>query len=89
MSKKKEIKDNNNYRTVSVLIQVVLLELFIIFAFISIFNNLFMNVVYVILSLTMFVMAYNNYTIFNRKLITWIYVFFGLFILISELMGLV
>ena len=67
---------------------VLLICLFIIFGIVSLFYAAFVSVVSIILALIMLVMAYNNHYIFKRKAMTWIYLAFGIFILISELLGI-
>ena len=70
---------------VGILVQVVLIELLIIFAIISLITNIFMPVFYAILAMLMFVMAYNNKRVFKRKYMTIVYVIVGLFVLISTI----
>ena len=73
---------------VSLFTQAILTELFIIFLIISIFTDIFKPVLYILISLLMFNMAYNNAKFFKRKRMTIIYIVIGLFVLISTIMEL-
>lgn len=70
---------------VGLLVQVVLIELLIIFAVINMLTSVFMPAFYAILAMLMFVMAYNNKKIYKRKNMTSVYVIVGLFVTITTL----
>ena len=70
---------------VGLLVQVVLIELLLIFAVINTITDVFMPAFYAILSMIMFVMAYNNKKIYKRKYMTNIYMIVGIFIVITTL----
>ena len=80
-----ELKEYSN-KEVGLLVQAVLVEVLIIFAIISILVKEFLNPFYIILSLIMFTMAYNNKKIFKRKYMTQICRILGIFIFITTLM---
>ena len=82
-----DVKEYSNDE-VSLFTQAILTELFIIFLIISIFTDIFKPVFYVIISLLMFNMAYNNAKFFKKKRMTIIYIVVGLFVLISTIMEL-
>ena len=71
---------------VGLLMQVVLIELLLIFSIISLLTDIFMPVFYAILAMIMFVMAYNNYKIYKKKYMTPIYIIVGLFVLVTTIM---
>lgn len=79
-----KLKEYNN-DSVSLLVQIILTELLGIFAVISLINNAFMPVFYSIITLVMFVMAYNNLKFYKKKYMTLIYIIIGLFVLITTL----
>ena len=71
---------------VGLLMQVVLIELLLIFSIISLLTDIFMPVFYAILAMIMFVMAYNNYKIYKKKYMTPIYIIVGIFVLVTTIM---
>ena len=75
-----------NSDEVGLLVEVVLIELLLIFAIINLITNVFMPAFYAILTMIMFVMAYNNKKIYKKKHMTSIYTIVGIFVLISTLM---
>ena len=52
---------------VGLLVQVVLIELLLIFAVINLITDIFMPAFYAILTMIMFTMAYNNKRIYKKK----------------------
>ena len=82
-----DVKEYSN-NEVSLLTQVILTELLIIFGIISIFTSIFMPVFYVIISLLMFNMAYNNVKFFKKKYMTIVYIIIGLYVLVATIMEL-
>ena len=70
---------------VGILVQVVLIELLIIFAVINLITNVFVPAFYAILAMLMFTMAYNNTKIYKRKHMTKVYIIVGIFVTISTL----
>lgn len=72
-------------KEVGLLVQVVLIELLLIFAIINLITNVFQPAFYVILAMIMFVMAYNNRIIYKRKYMTSVYTVVGVFVLITTL----
>ena len=70
---------------VGLLVQVVLIELLLIFAIINLITDVFMPAFYAILAMIMFVMAYNNKNIYKRKYMTSVYVIVGIFITVTTL----
>lgn len=78
-----------NYKKIALYTQIVLSLLLLIFGVITMFfNSDFMPVVYILLSLVLFIMAWNNYKIYKRKYITVIYLLFGIVTLISFILEL-
>ncbi len=70
---------------VGLLVQVVLIELLLIFAIINLITDIFMPAFYAILAMIMFVMAYNNQRIYKKKHMTKIYLIVGIFVTISTI----
>lgn len=77
-----DVKEFNNDK-VGILVEVVLIEILIIFSIITLFSDLFMPTLYVIISMILFTMAYNNIKIFKKKYMTPVYIIVGLFVLIT------
>ena len=82
-----DLKEYSNDE-VSLLTQVILTELMVIFGIISIFTKSFILVLYVIITLLMFNMAYNNFKFFKKKYMTTIYIVVGVYSLIATIMEL-
>ena len=84
---KTKIIDLKEYSSneVGLLVQVVLIELLLIFAIINLVTDIFMPAFYAILAMIMFVMAYNNYKIYKKKHMTKVYLLVGFFVTISTI----
>lgn len=81
------VKEYDN-KDVSLLTQVVLTELLIIFGVIRIFTDIFMPIFYIIIALLMFNMAYNNTKFFKKKYMTFIYIIVGLYLVVTTILEL-
>ena len=83
-----KIVDIKEYKSdeVGILVQVVLTELVLIFGIISLISSDFLSTFYIIISMVMFTMAYNNKKVYKKKYMTSIYVIVGLFVAITTLM---
>lgn len=83
-----KIVDLKEYKSeeVGLLVQVVLTELMIIFAVISIISDAFLPAFYAIIVMIMFTMAYNNIKFFKKKYMTSLYIIVGLFVLVTTLL---
>ena len=84
---KTKIIDLKEYSSneVGLLVQVVLIELLLIFAIINLITDVFMPAFYAIVTMIMFTMAYNNKRIYKKKYMTSIYVIVGLFVAITTI----
>lgn len=72
-------------KEVGLLVQVVLLELMLIFGIITLLSDAFLPAFYAIISMIMFTMAYNNKKFYKKKYMTPIYIIVGLFVAITTL----
>lgn len=72
-------------KEVGLLVQVVLVELMIIFAIISLLSEAFWPAFYAILSMLMFTMAYNNIKFYKRKYMTSVYILVGIFVAVTTI----
>ena len=79
-----ELKEYSS-QEVGLLVQVVLIELLIIFAVINLITDVFMPAFYAILAMIMFTMAYNNKKIYKKKNMTSVYIIVGIFVTITTL----
>jgi 4-amino-4-deoxy-L-arabinose transferase-like glycosyltransferase len=78
-----EIK-NFNLKRFTLYLQIFLSILLLIFGIITMFfNQDFLMVVYILLSLVLFTMAWNNHKIHKRKYMTILYIMFGFVTLVS------
>ena len=85
---KTKIVDLASYSSddVGLLVQVVLIELLIIFAVINLITNIFMPAFYAILAMLMFSMAYNNIKVYKRKYMTVVYLVVGIFVTVATIL---
>jgi len=65
------------------IVQLVLVLILIIILVLSMFYSFLLPVAEIIAGLALIVMGYNNHRIYNRKALTWIYVVFGMILIIS------
>ena len=72
-----------------IFLQMLLFAFIIVALLVSIFINEFINVVYGLISLTMFVMSYNNYKLYKRKYFTPLYFVFGVILMITTILGVI
>ena len=72
-------------KEVGLLVQAVLTELLLIFGIITLISAKFLPAFYAIISINMFVMAYNNNKFFHKKNMTSVYIIIGLFVTITTL----
>ena len=79
-----ELKEYSS-KEVGLLVQVILMELLLIFGIINLITDVFMPAFYAIIVMIMFTMAYNNQKFYKRKYMTGIYSIVGLFVLIATL----
>lgn len=99
MSKKKKglLEDYKDFKiTVPLLAQVLFTEAVFIFAIVSLFEPNFLPIFYIIVGVTLLIMAFNNYTYYKKKyfnaiciLLSVIYVVLALYFIISTIMGIV
>lgn len=82
-----DLKLHSN-KGVSLLIQVILVVLVLVFGVIQFFIPELITVLYFLLALTMFVMAYNNVKFFHKKYLTYIYIIVGIFVLVTTILEL-
>lgn len=73
-------------KEVGLFLQAVLTELMIIFGIITLMSNKLLPAFYTIISMIMFVMAYNNFKFYHKKNMTSIYIIIGLFVIITTIM---
>ncbi len=76
---------NKNIKNISLFLQVVLVMFVGITAIMSIFINEFLTVVEILLSVTLLIMAYNNYKIYRQKGLTCLYAIIGTVLLITSI----
>ena len=99
MSKKKKglLEDYKDFKiTIPLLAQVLFTEAVFIFAIVSLFEPNFLPIFYIIVGVTLLIMAFNNYTYYKKKyfnaiciLLSVIYVVLALYFIISTIMGIV
>ncbi len=75
-------------KNIGLVAQFVLCIICVILFIVSMFEKYFFVFAEIAVSLTLFVMAYNNVKTYKRKYFTVVYIIFGLFLLISTLIGM-
>ena len=75
------MKTKNN--DVGLMIQFILMFWIFVFSIVALFEKSFFIAMELIISLTLFVMAYNNQKTFKRKNLTAVYIICALFIIMS------
>ena len=99
MEKKKKkgvIKDFKDVKiTVPVFAQVLFTEAVFIFAIVSLFEPAFLSVFYILVGVTLFIMAFNNYVYYKKKyfsaaslFLSIIYIVLALYFIISTILKL-
>jgi len=66
-----------------VITQLILVLILIIVLVLSMFYSFLLPVAEIIAGLSLIIMGYNNYRFYKRKTLTWIYIAFGLILIIS------
>ncbi|MBP3461186.1 MAG: hypothetical protein J6K21_02100 [Bacilli bacterium] len=85
MKEKKLIDSKGRINHLGLLIQVVLIVLFIIFAISNMFiKGLDLVANYILIAL-LFVMAYNNHTLYKRKAMTIVYISVSIILLVTTI----
>lgn len=81
--------------SIPLLCQILLTEAVFIFAIVSLFEISFLPIFYIIVGITLLVMAYNNYIFFKKKyfnsiclLFSVIYIALSIYFIISTIIGL-
>ena len=71
MEKKKKkglLQDFKDFKiTIPLLAQILFTEAVFIFAIVSLFETMFLPVFYMVVGITLLIMAYNNYTYYKKK----------------------
>lgn len=99
MSKKKKkglLADYKDFKiTIPLLAQVLFTEAVFIFAIVSLFEPNFLPIFYIIVGVTLLIMAFNNYTYYRKKyfnaaciILCVIYVVLALYFIISTIIGI-
>ena len=88
-AKLENIFAHKKINSIAILLQCLLLVITIILAIISIFINKFLYITEISMSFLLFIIAYNNSSIYKRKSFSVLYVVIGILILISSIWGLI
>ena len=73
-------------KKISMYTQIILTIISIMFGILSIFVNDFLIIFYLFLGLDLFLLSYNNYTIYQKKYMTSVYLGFGLFMILNVIL---
>lgn len=71
------------------IIQFVLVFLVLVLLILTAFDKLYLVIAQIVAGCALLVTSYNNYTVYNRKNLTIVYVLFGLFVLINGALELI
>lgn len=78
-----------NNKKVGLLIQVILVVFILALLFLSVYEQIFLIPLKIALSLEMFVLAYNNYTVYKRKYVLYLYLLAGISFLIAAILEMI
>lgn len=78
---------NKKIDELGIFLQVVLAAAVVISFITSLFIGPLLIVTYSLMSLILFVLSYNNYTIYKRKYMTIVYFIFGFIVIIMTILG--
>ena len=65
------------------ILQLILVLVLIIILVLSMFYSFLLPIAEIIAGIALIVMGYNNHRIYNRKALTWVYVIFGIILILS------
>jgi len=65
------------------IVQLVLVLILIVILVLSMFYNFLLPVAEIIAGLALIIMGYNNQRIYKRKALTWVYIIFGIILILS------
>lgn len=81
MEKKKKkglLQDFKDFKiTIPLLAQILFTEAVFIFAIVSLFEPVFLSVFYIVVGITLLIMAYNNYVYYKKKYFNTACIFFS------------
>lgn len=78
---------NKKIDELGIFLQVVLAAAVVISFITSLFIGPLLIVTYSLMSLILFVLSYNNYTIYKRKYMTIVYFIFGFIVILMTILG--
>ena len=81
------LEEADSFYHVSLLAQAVCVIGVLAISVLAIFENSFTIPVEVLVGITLLIMAYNNYKMYNRKFMTAIYIIFGIISLVVGILG--
>lgn len=81
------LEEANSVYHVSLLAQAVCVVGVLAISILAIFENSFTIPIEVLVGITLFIMAYNNYKMFKRKGLTIVYIIFGIISFITGIIG--
>ncbi len=80
------MKENNKAKLdVGLIIQLILVVILIIMLLLSIFYSFLLPIAEILAGLALIIMGYNNNRIYKRKALTWIYIIFGIIVILSTI----
>lgn len=83
MMKTRKVIDLKETYQITLLFQIALIVFIISFGILSIFNKDLFIICEVLISVMMFVLAFNNQKVYKRKYMTYVYMLFGILLLVS------
>lgn len=79
----------NQFNIVGVVFQFIVTVVVIIFGILSLFNKSYYYTFELVIGVDLFIMAYNNQKIYQKKNLTIIYLLVGLFLVISSILKMI
>ncbi len=79
----------NQFNIVGVVFQFIVTVVVVIFGILSLFNKSYYSTFELVIGVDLFIMAYNNQKIYQKKNLTIIYLLVGLFLVISSILKMI
>ena len=87
--KKEQIKKSIQSNEISLWIQAILCTIGLIGLIISFFEKSFMPIAELTVAACLFTMAYNNYKIYKKDKMNYLYIGFGIFLVITTILDII
>lgn len=78
-----------NKKNILILLQAIFTLAAVIFGIISLIDNSFLALFYILLGIDLFILSYNNYKIYTKKYMTSFYLAFGFLMIMNAILEVI